>query len=89
MAANVQGMDTEQAREVSQNMNQQAGQVAGVVSGISSMLAGVNWTGPDAANFTNDWNGSFAPQAQNASASLEESSAVLRNHADRQDEISA
>lgn len=89
MNSNVQGMDTEQAREVSRNMNQQAGQVAGVVASISGMLAGVNWRGADAEGFVNDWNGSFAPQAQGASQSLEEQSGVLANHADRQDQASA
>lgn len=89
MNSNVQGMDTEQAREISRNMNQQAGQVAGVVAGISSMLAGVQWSGPDAENFTQDWNGSFAPQAQGAADSLDEQAGVLRTHADRQDQASA
>lgn len=89
MNSNVSGMDTEQAREVSRNMNQQAGQVAGVVSNISAMLASVNWTGPDAEGFVNDWNGSFAPQANGAAQSLDEQSAVLRTHADRQDQASA
>ncbi len=89
MSSRMQGMDTEYAREVSSNMGSQAGQVAGVVSSISSVISGLNWQGADRHAFESDWTGSFVPQANTASESLDEQSTLLRVHADRQDAASA
>lgn len=89
MSNGMQGMDTEYARQVSSNMGSQAGQVAGVVSSISSVVAGLNWNGPDRQAFESDWVGSFAPNANAAAQSLDEQSALLRVHADRQDAASS
>ena len=85
----MQGMDTEHARQVSQSMGQQAGQIAGVVSRISSVIGALNWEGPDKRAFSADWDGSFAPEANQASESLDEQSRVLAHHADRQDQASS
>lgn len=85
----MQGMDTEHAREVSNRMGSQAGQVAGVVSSVSSMIAGLNWQGADRHAFESDWTGAFVPNANAASESLNEQSALLRVHADRQDAASS
>lgn len=89
MSSRMQGMDTEYARQVSQNMGSQAGQVAGVVSNISAVIAGLNWHGADRQAFESDWTGSFVPQANTAAESLDEQSHVLRVHADRQDAASS
>lgn len=87
-SSRMQGMDTEQAREISQNMGEQAGQVAGVVAGISQMIAGLNWHGPDRKAFESDWSGSFAPQANTAAEQLSDHARNLAVQADRQDEAS-
>jgi hypothetical protein len=89
MSANMQGMDTEQGREVGQNMGSQAGQVSGMVAGISAMIQGLNWQGNDRQHFENDWHGSFAPQANNAAETLEQQGRILIVHADRQDAVSS
>ena len=89
MTQRMQGMDTEYGREVGQNMGSQAGQVAGMVANITAMIQGLKWQGPDSENFSSDWHGSFAPQANNASQSLEEQGRVLMWHADRQDAASS
>ena len=89
MSNRMQGMDTEQGREIGQNMGAQAGQVAGMVSSISAMIQGLNWQGADRQTFESDWSGSFAPQASNASQTLEEQGRVLCQHADRQDAASS
>ncbi|GAB3068399.1 hypothetical protein [Nocardioides zeae] len=89
MSSSMQGMDTEYARSVGQNMGEHAGQVAGVVSSISAMISGLNWQGPDRSSFESDWTGSFAPSAAAASESLSDQGRVLCVHADRQDEASS
>lgn len=85
----MQGMDTEYARQVSQSMGQQAGQIAGVVARISGVIGALSWEGPDKRAFSQDWDGSFAPEANLAAESLEEQSRVLVQHADRQDQASS
>jgi hypothetical protein len=89
MSNSMQGMDTEYGREVGQNMGQQAGQVAGMVANITAMIQGLKWQGADRQNFESDWHGSFAPQANNASQTLEEQGRVLMWHAERQDAASS
>lgn len=89
MSAHMQGMDTEYGREVGQNMGQQAGQIGGMVANITAMIQGLKWEGPDSRNFSSDWHGSFAPQANNAAQTLEEQGRTLLWHADRQDAASS
>ena len=85
----MQGMDTELGRSIGQQMGQQAGQVSGMVGRISSVVAALNWQGTDRQTFLSDWDGSFAPQANNAAQSLDEQGSVLCQHADRQDAASS
>src|SRR4029079_2789565 len=85
MTQRMQGMDTEYGREVGQNMGSQAGQVAGMVANITAMIQGLKWQGNDRQNFESDWTGSFAPQANNASQSLEEQGRGLLCQRGRQD----
>ncbi len=89
MSSRMQGMDTEQGREIGQNMGSQAAQVSGMVAGITAMVQGLKWQGADRQNFENDWVGSFAPQATNASDTLEQQGRFLCEHADRQDAVSS
>lgn len=91
MSSNIQGMDTEYAREMVRGMKQNAGQMAGVLTSVSGIVqrAKQSWTGPDAEAFVNDWDGQFAPQAQGAVDSVDEQAGVLARHADRQDAASA
>lgn len=85
----MKGMDTDQARQVSRKMDQHASAVGDMVGGISQMLGSVQWYGADAKRFMSDWQGSFAPQAQGATASMQDNAVALRKHADRQDAVSS
>lgn len=89
MSSNMQGMDTDQARETAGQMSNHAGAVAGVVSSISGVIGALNWQGADRKAFESDWSGSFAPQANNASESLQSQSNDLLRHADNQDAVSS
>ena len=85
----MQGMDTEMGRSVGNEMGSQAGQVSGMVGRISSVVGALSWQGRDRETFLSDWDGSFAPQANNAAQSLDEQGQVLCRHADAQDAASA
>jgi hypothetical protein len=89
MSSSMQGMDTEMGRSIGTEMGSQAGQVSGMVGRISSVVGALNWQGADRETFLSDWDGSFAPQANNAAQSLEEQGGVLCRHADAQDAASA
>jgi hypothetical protein len=89
MSSSMQGMDTEAGRQVGQNMGQHAQAVSGLVGMIGGAVGAMKWEGPDRQNFLSDWEGSFAPQAQNCSETLQEQGQVLCRHADRQDEVSS
>jgi len=91
MSSNIQGMDTEYAREMVRGMKQSSGQMAGVLTSVSGVVqrAKAQWSGPDAEAFVGDWDGQFAPQAQGAIDSVDEQADVLARHADRQDAVSS
>lgn len=89
MSSRMQGMDTDQARQVSGNMDSHAAQVAGIVQHVGNVVGALNWQGADRHAFESDWQGSFAPNANAASQSLSEQAHVLRTHADRQDAASS
>ncbi len=87
--SNIQGMDTEYAREVSNQMGQHAGQVAGVCGKLLQRVSGTSWVGPDKEAITNDIGSHFLPNANAACDSINEQARVLTVHADRQDAVSS
>lgn len=89
MSSSMQGMDTDEARQVSASMDEHAQGVNGVVANISGVIQGLNWHGPDRQGFESDWNGSFAPNANSAADSLSEQARNLNRHADAQDAVSS
>lgn len=89
MSNQMQGMDTEQARQIAQQMGQHAGQVAGVVTRLSARVEATSWVGSDKAHLQQDMQQHFVPQANNAAQTVEEQARALTLHADRQDEVSA
>jgi len=82
------GIDTQYARDSSRQMDSGAQDLNGMVGDITAMLHSVVWTGPAAQRFKADWDGSFRPELQAATQSLESSAAELRRRADIQDEVS-
>lgn len=89
MSSNMQGMDTEYAREVSGQMDSHAGQAAGVCASLYGRLRATKWYGPDMERMTNDMESSFIPESNNASEALSQQARVLNEHADRQDAVSS
>lgn len=89
MASNMQGMDTDYAREVSGQMGQHAGQVAGVCAQLLARVTATSWVGPDKDRITDDIGQHFLPNANAAAESIDEQARVLLAHADAQDAVSS
>ena len=89
MANNMQGMDTDHAREVSGQMDSHAGAVSGVCAKLLQRVSGTSWIGPDKEAITNDIGNHFLPNANAASDSIREQARALNEHADRQDAVSS
>ena len=89
MSSNMQGMDTEHARQVSAQMGQHAGQVAGVCSKLFARLEATTWVGQDKTRCSSDLAEHFIPAANGAAESIEEQARALTTHADRQDAVSS
>ncbi|WP_340539583.1 hypothetical protein [Nocardioides sp. GXZ039] len=86
---NMQGMDTEHAREVSNQMGEHAGQVSGVCQRLLARVSATSWTGPDKEAITSDIGDHFLPNANAASESINEQARLLSQHADAQDAVSS
>ncbi len=89
MGSNLQGMDTEHAREVSGQMDSHAGQVSGVCAKLLARVSATSWVGPDKEAITTDIGQHFLPNANAASESIREQARALNEHADRQDAVSS
>lgn len=89
MATNMQGMDTDHAREVSGQMDSHAGQVAGVCAQLLQRVTATAWTGIDKDRITGDIGDHFLPNANAACESINEQARYLRTKADEQDAVSS
>lgn len=89
MANNMQGMDTDHAREVSGQMDSHAGAVSGVCAKLLQRVSATSWVGPDKEAITDDIGNHFLPNANAAAESISEQSRALTAHADRQDAVSS
>ncbi|WP_139977860.1 hypothetical protein [Nocardioides litoris] len=89
MASNMQGMDTDHAREVSGQMGSHAGAVAGVCSALLQRFSAAGFVGPDRERILGDIEGSFLPNANAACESINEQATYLRSKADEQDAASS
>jgi hypothetical protein len=89
MSTRMQGMDTEQARQVSGQMDSHASGVVAAVNMTGHVAHAAQFYGPDGERFRNDWEQLFAPNARAAAESLSGQAGVLRAHADRQDAASS
>lgn len=89
MSSNLQGMDTEHAREVSGQMDSHAAQASSVCSALYSRLQATKWYGPDMERMRGDMEGSFIPESTNCAETLREQAGVLARHADAQDAVSS
>lgn len=51
-----EGMNTEEGREVAQEIITAGQEVLDLINGVTSRVNGVEWVGPDYDSFQEDWN---------------------------------
>jgi uncharacterized protein YukE len=84
----VWGLDVEQVRSLSKQLNTQSQQVQQILTTLTSALQSVQWTGPDADGFRNDWNGQHTASLKQVIAALEDASQKAAKNASDQEATS-
>lgn len=86
--ANVWGLDVQQVRDLATNLDREADGIDQVLSKLTSILAGTQWTGPDANQFRNDWQGAHSNALRRVSQALRETAQLARSNAAQQEQTS-
>jgi len=85
----VWGLDVQQVRELSTQLNSKAGDIQSILSQLTSKLNSTQWTGPDAAQFRNDWNGEHTASLKKVIAALQEAGQKASANASAQESTSS
>lgn len=86
--ANVWGLDVQQVRDLATNLDREADGIDQVLSKLTSILGGTQWTGPDATQFRNDWQGAHSNALRRVSQALRETAQLARSNAAQQEQTS-
>lgn len=89
MEAGVLGADVQQLRDLARVMESEGQQLTSLASSISTTLATTQWDGPDAQQFTSQWNDQLRVQVLSAVSALEAAATRLRDEATQQETTSA
>ncbi|QJU55575.1 WXG100 family type VII secretion target [Herbiconiux sp. KACC 21604] len=84
----VWGLDVEQVRSLSKQLNTQSQQVQQILTTLTSALQSVQWTGPDAENFRNEWNSTHTAALKQVITALEDASNKAAKNASDQEATS-
>ncbi|MDR0593285.1 MAG: WXG100 family type VII secretion target [Bifidobacteriaceae bacterium] len=81
------GMDIQQVRDMSGSMDREAGEIQAVLADVRRQMAQIQWMGPDADRFREQWQGQ-QPRLSQIVESLRNTARQAREHAQRQDDVS-
>ncbi|MDO9396394.1 MAG: WXG100 family type VII secretion target [Herbiconiux sp.] len=84
----VWGLDVEQVRGLSKQLNTQSQQVQQILTTLTSALQNVQWTGPDAEQFRNDWSTTHTAALKQVITALEDASQKASKNASDQESTS-
>ena len=84
----VWGLDVEQVRGLSKQLNTQSQQVQQILTTLTSALQNVQWTGPDAEGFRNEWSTTHTAALKQVIAALEDASQKASKNASDQEATS-
>lgn len=82
------GADTEALRDYAQRVQTGSGRLLELRAGLTSQVASVDWVGPDADAFRNDFSGRISALFDQVGSELERRRTDLDIHAEEQDEAS-
>jgi uncharacterized protein YukE len=86
---NVFGLDVEAVRSLANTLRTQAEGVRQVVTTITSQMSQTQWSGSDAVQFQDEWDGTHAAKLNEIAAALETYGTTADNNAQMQEETSS
>ncbi|GIG55816.1 hypothetical protein Lfu02_01880 [Longispora fulva] len=78
------GMDPESAKALAAKMSKTAETINQAVAQLTSAVDGVNWKGPDAERFKQEWKSNCVPAVKKVAEVLTSNGAKLNKEADEQ-----
>jgi uncharacterized protein YukE len=86
--ANVWGLDVQQVRDLATNLDREADSIDQILSKLTGILNNTQWTGPDATQFRNDWQGSHTTALRKVGQALRDTAQLARTNATAQEQTS-
>jgi uncharacterized protein YukE len=83
------GMDIGEVRTLSTQLRSSADEIQNIINKITHQLSSVQWVGPDASRFRDDWHGTHTQQLNTVKNALEQASQQARSNADQQEQASS
>ncbi|MBS9535890.1 WXG100 family type VII secretion target [Mycobacterium sp. M1] len=83
------GADTDQLRQLAGKLKNESSTITGIISQLTSAVTSVNWQGPDATRFKNDWQSVHVPALKNVATALGDASNSATKNASQQDSASS
>lgn len=82
------GMDVPAVRNLASQLSAKADEIETIMSMLSSQLSSVQWLGPDADAFRNDWQSVHRVQLTTVAQALRDASTRATNNATQQEQVS-
>jgi uncharacterized protein YukE len=82
------GMDPEQARDVAKDVTQAGEKIKQAFSDLDGTVQGIEWKGPDAEAFKDDWRSFESSEVSNVADLFKSHGDTLSDQADEQDQTS-
>jgi hypothetical protein len=82
------GMDIQAVRSLSSQLAAKADEIDSIASMLTSQLNGVQWLGPDADMFRNDWQSTHRVQLNTVASALRDASMRATSNANQQEQAS-
>lgn len=86
--ANVWGLDVQQVRDLATNLDREADSIDQILSKLTGILNNTQWTGPDATQFRNDWQGAHTTSLRKVGQALRDTAQMARANAVSQEQAS-
>jgi uncharacterized protein YukE len=83
------GADVEALRTLAGQLHSRADEVETFMNGLRTQLEQVNWTGPDADGFRNEWHNTHGPQLMAVVTALRGASTSASTNAQQQEDTSS
>ncbi|HEU5332743.1 MAG TPA: WXG100 family type VII secretion target [Actinocrinis sp.] len=83
------GMDIDAVRSFAKQLDSKADEIEQIINALTSGLGSVQWEGPDASGFRQDWETCHRSQLKNVADALRQTATTANNNATQQEQTSA